>query len=200
MNRSGLAALALLLTSCGGPLLYAEVEIPDLRITLARQSVPAFDLAVPSNWCDPSAPPPPIPCVGLSTGYDLGAQVPALTEKGVTAELRMTELAFTLSSTQPAPGAPSDLGGIESARIRVGSQPGVPGSGIVVASYARPAPGTPTQIVVGGNANLDLAPYISSGQLPFRVELTVDGPTSAFDADIHADFYVRVTLDWGSYL
>jgi hypothetical protein len=200
MNRSRLAALALLLTSCGGPLLYAEVEIPDLRITLARQHVPAFDLGIPANWCDPSAPPPPIPCVGLTTGYDLGAQVPALTEKGVTSELRMTELALTLSSTQSTPGAPPDLGGIKSAEIWVGSRPGVPGSGTLVASYARTATGTPTTIAVSGNANLDLSPYVTTGQLPFRVELTVDGPTSAFDADIHANFYVLVTLDWGKYL
>lgn len=204
MRRPGPAALALLalagLPSCGGPLLFAEVEIPDLQVTLPRQSFPAFDAGNPSSWCNPSGPPPPIPCVGLTTGYDLGAQVPALTQKGVTYELRVTDVEFTLSATQSAPGAPTDLGGIQSATVRVGYDPAVPGSGVVIATYVRPAAGTPTTIAVSGNANLDLAPYVSSGNLPVRVEVVIDGPTSAFDADILAAFYVRVTLDWGKYL
>jgi hypothetical protein len=201
MNRSGPAALALLLlASCGGSLFYAEVEIPDLRVTLPRQSFPAFDAGNSANWCNPSGPPPPIPCVALTTGYDLGAQVPAITKTGVTYELRVTDVSFTLSATQSTPGAPTDLGGIQSAIVRVGYDPAVPGSGTVIARYVRPAPGTPTTIAISGNANLDLAPYISSGRLPVRIEVAVDGPTSAFDADLLAAFYVRVTLDWGKYV
>lgn len=201
MNRTGPAALALLLlASCGGPLLYAEVEIPDLRVMLPKQSFPAFDAGNSANWCNPSGPPPPIPCVALTTGYDLGAHVPAINQKGVTYELRVTELSLTLSATQSTPGAPTDLGGIQSATVRVGYDPAVPGSGVVIATYVRPAAGTPTTIAISGNANLDVAPYISSGRLPVRVEVTVDGPTSSFDADILAAFYVRVTLDWGKYL
>jgi hypothetical protein len=203
MSRSGPAALAALaltgLTSCSGPLLFAEVEIPDLRITLPQQSFPAFDAGNPASWCNPSGPPPPIPCVALTTGYDLGAQVPALTQKGVTYELRITDVAFTLSATQ-SPGAPTDLGGIQSATVRVGADPSVPGSGVVIATYVRAAAGTPTTIAVTGNANLDLAPYISGGILPVHVEVVIDGPTSSFDADILAAFYVRVTLDWGKYI
>jgi hypothetical protein len=204
MRRSGPAALAALslasLASCSGPLLFAEVEIPDLRVTLPQQSFPAFDAGNPANWCDPSGPPPPIPCVALSTAYDLGAHVPALTEKGVTYELRVTDVEFTLSATQSSPGAPTDLGGIQSATVRVGWDPAVPGSGVVIAKYVRATAGTPTTVAISGNANLDLAPYISSGNLPVRVEVVIDGPTSAFDADILAAFYVRVTLDWGKYL
>jgi hypothetical protein len=197
---AALAALTLAcLTSCSGPLLFAELEIPDLRVTLPRQSFPAFDAGNPASWCNPSGPPPPIPCVALATGYDLGAQVPALTQKGVTYELRITDVAFTLSATQ-SPGAPTDLGGIQSATVRVGADPAVPGSGVVIATYVRPAAGTPTTLAVTGNANLDLAPYVSSGRLPVRVEVVIDGPTAAFDADVLAAFYVRVTLDWGKYL
>jgi hypothetical protein len=203
MRRTGpLALAALLLASCSGPMLFAEVEIPDLQVTLPRQAFPAFDAGNPANWCNPSGPPPPIPCVGLSTAYDLGAQVPALTEKGVTYELRVTDVEFMLSATQ-SPGAPANLGGVKSAVIRAGADPATPGSGVIIASYVRPspAPATPAAtLVVSGNANVDLAPYIQSGTLPIRVEVVIDGATSAFAADILASFYVKVTLDWGKYL
>lgn len=203
MRRTGLAALAaLLLGSCSGPLFFAELEIPEVRVTLPRQAFPAFDAGNPADWCNPSAPVPPVPpCVGLSTAYDLGAQVPALTEKGVTYELRITDVAFTLSPTQSTPGAPTDLSGVKGATIRVGADPAVAGSGVVIASYVRPASPAPTPtLVVSGNANVDLAPYVRSGTLPVRVEVVIDGPTSAFDADILATFYVKITLDWGKYL
>lgn len=201
MRRIGPAALALvLLSSCS---LTAELEISEVSVTLPRQSVPAFDAGNPAVWCNPSGPPPPVPCVGLSTAYDLGAQVPALTQKNVTYELRLTDVAFTLSATQPSGTAPTDLSGVKSALIRVGVDPLTPGSGLVIASYARPSPVPAAPIatlVVSGNANVDLAPYIRSGTLPIRVEVVIDQGTSAFDADIHATFYVNVTLDWGKYL
>lgn len=194
------AALALpLLASCS---LTADLEIPEVSVTLPRQSFPAFSNAIPANWCNPSSPTPPNPpCVGLSTAYDLGAQVPALNERNVTYELRVTDVALTLSANQ-APGAPADLSGIQSAVIRVGADPATPGSGVVIASYVKPATSTgpmPT-IVVSGNANVDLAPYVQSGNLPFRVEAVLSGPTSGFNADILATFYVKVTFDWGKYL
>jgi hypothetical protein len=201
MKRQATAALALslLLTSCGGPLLFAELEVPDLHVQLPRQTFPAFSTGNPQYWCDPSLPaPPPIPCVALSTAYDLSAQVPALTQDGVTFEIRITDVAFTLSTTQTT--GVTNLGGIARATVRVGYDPAVPGSGTVIATYVRPAAGTPTTLSVTGNANLDLAPYIATGKLPIRVEVVVDAGTPAFNADITAGFYVRVTLDWGKYL
>jgi hypothetical protein len=203
MNRSALAALgAVLLTSCGGPLLFAEVEIPELHVTLPQQSFPAFNAPNPADWCDPSAPQQSDPpCVAVDAGYDLAQDVPAFNEKGVSAELRLTDVTFSLATTQSSPGAPADLSGIRSATLRVGANPAVPGSGTVVASYSRATlTPPPTRIAITGNANLDLAPYVTSGRLPVRVDVVIDGGTSAFDATIVAGFYVRVTLDWGKYL
>jgi hypothetical protein len=199
MRRIGPAALALvLLASCS---LTADLEIPEVSVTLPRQSFPAFDAGNPAVWCNPSGPPPPTPCVGISTAYDLGAQVPALTQKGVTYELRLTDVAFTLSAAQS--GGATSLSGVKSAAIRVGADPLTPGTGVVIASYVRPNPAPASAVmtlVVSGNANVDLAPYIQSGTLPIRVEVVIDQGTSAFDADIAATFYVKVTLDWGKYL
>jgi hypothetical protein len=202
MKRLGSAALAAaLLTSCGGPLLSLEVEIPDLRLTLPPQVFPAFNAPDPSSWCNPSAPQTDPPCVALSTSYDLAAHVPAFTQSGVTYELRLTDLAFVLSASQFGAGSPTDLSGIKSAAVRVGADPAVPGSGAVVATYTRTTVSPPpTTLAVTGNANLDLAPFVNAGQLPVRIEVVIDGGMSAFRADIQAAFYVRVTVDGGSYL
>lgn len=199
MNRSGLAVLAaLLLTSCGGPLLFVEVEIPDLQVTLPEQSFPAFNAPNPADWCNPAQQTNP-PCVARGASYDIGQQVPAFNDKGVTTELRLKDLAFALSATQSA-GAPADLAGIQSATLRV-LDPGGTGAGTVIASYTRASVSPPpTSVAISGNANIDLAPYLRSGVLPLRVEVVIDGSTSAFKADIHASFYARVKLDWGTYL
>lgn len=202
MRRLGPAALAaVLLAACGGPLLYAELEIPELRVTLPPQSFPAAASPLPSNWCNPSVPQPNPPCLAVGASYDLAAHVPAFTQSGATYEVRLTAVSFKLSATQSTPGAPTDLSGIQSARVLVGANPSVPGSGTVVASYVRTTTSPPpTTLAVTGNSNLDLAPYLSNGQLPVRVEVVIDGSTAAFDANISATFYVRITFDWGKYV
>jgi hypothetical protein len=196
MKQPIAAAAALLLAACGGPMLYAEIEIPDLRVTLPSQQFPGFDTPLPANWCDPAGLGTP-PCVALGTGYDLSAQVPALDQSNVTAEVRLTDVAFKLVTT--GGGTVADLSGIQSATVRVGADATHPGT--VVASYTRTTTSPPpTTIAITGKANVDLAPYLSSGKLPIRVEVVVDGGTSAFQADITGGFYVRVKLDYGKYL
>lgn len=196
--RTSLAAAAVaLLCACDG-LLFAEVQIPDLQVTLPAQSFPAVDASLPPNWCDPALQSDP-PCLALITDYDIGAQVPAFTEEAVSYELRMTRVAITLSANQ-APGGPPDLSGVERATIRVLDDPLDPTSGLVIASYVKPPGATPTEIAVSGNANLDLGPYLVVGHLPIRVEVVVSNGTPAFDADITAGFSVVVNVDWGSYL
>ncbi|HEY6098101.1 MAG TPA: hypothetical protein VIW03_01635 [Anaeromyxobacter sp.] len=201
MKRYAAASLAAaLLASCGGPLLFAEVEVPDLRVTLPPQPFPASYTGNPADWCNPASQTNP-PCVAVSASYDLAAQVPAFAQSGVTYELRLTDVQFLLSGTQTNPLAPPDLGGIVRATVRVGVDPAVPGSGTVVAAYVRTGTNVhPANIAVSGNANLDLAPYVSTGKLPVRVEVVLDNATSAFDANILAAFYVRITLDWGKYI
>lgn len=197
--RLSLAALsALVLAACDGPLLFAEVQIPDLEITLPSRSFPAVAVSLPADWCDPAVSGDP-QCLGLTSDYDLGAEVPALTEQGVTYDLRLTRVAITLSAVQQ-PGAPTDLSGIERATIRVLDDPSVPGSGAVVASYVRAPGSAPTAIAVTGNANLDLGPYLDAGRLPVRVEVFVSNGTAAFDADITVGFALVVNVDWGGYL
>ncbi len=187
--------LAAALSGCDRPLLFGELRIPELRVSLPSQSFPASDTSAPENWCDAAAQQDP-PCIALTLDYDLGGQVPILTEENVTYDLRLTDVAIALSATEVG----KDLGGVQLVTIRVLDDPLLP-AGVVIASYARPGPGAaPTSIGVTGNANLDLAPYLAAGRLPVRIEVVLDALTPAFLADVAAGFSLEVKLDYGALL
>jgi hypothetical protein len=197
--RHALAAAAFLLAGCRESLLFADIEVPHIGVTLPAQAFPASDTSDPADWCDPAAPSDP-PCIAATLDYDLGAEVPALMNDSVSYDLRLTEVTITLSATS----AGTDLSGVRTAVVRVLDDPTIFASGAVVASYTRP-PGPipdppPTSIAVAGNASVDLGPYLDAGSLPIRVEVELDSLTPAFDADVYAGFSLVITVDWGSYL
>jgi hypothetical protein len=197
--RTALAAAALLLVSCDD-LLSADLQIPALSVTLPRQEFPESETGNPLYACGPTAP-TSWPCIGLTLDYDLGGQVPVLNEQGVTYDLRLTDVALTLSATQTVTGD-KDLSGVALATIRVLDDPALPDSGTVVATYVRPPlTGPVSSFAVSGNANLDLGPYLDAGRLPARVELVIDSadPTPAFTADVRAGFSLEVKLDYGAF-
>ncbi len=189
------AALALL-AACGGPVLYADLQIPDVHVTLPSQAFPGTDTQDPTKWCNPLVPPaPPAPsCITTTLDYDLGANVPILNQDNVTYDLRLTDVALTLSATEVG----KDLSGANLVTIRILANPADSTSGVLVASYVRPPGATaPTTIAVTGNSNIDLGPYLRSGKLPVRVELVFDSAMPAFAADVRVGFSVDVTLDYG---
>lgn len=199
--RHALAAAALLLTACDS-LFTAELRVPVISVTLPGQEFPESNTTDSRYYCDPAAPQSTPPCVGLTLDYDLGGQVPVLNEENVTYDLRLTDVALTLSATQTVTGD-KDLSGVKSATIRVLADPAIPGSGSVLATYVRPAiTGPVSSFAVSGNANLDLGPYLDAGRLPIRVDLLIDsvGPTPAFTADVQAGFSLEVALDYGAFL
>jgi hypothetical protein len=183
-------AAALLLTACGGPLLSAELEIPEVGITLPSQVFPSVATAFPVNNCGTGTV-AGTSCVQTDLVYDLGSKVGLLDQPNTRSEVRLTNLAVTLAATS----ALSDLGGVRSTVAEVVA-PGAT-EGVVVASYTR-APGAPSPtIAVSGNADLDLVPYIQNGKVTIHVKMTYDAPTPAFRADVTAVFYVKETLDYG---
>jgi hypothetical protein len=190
MRHAAVAAAALLLAGCGGPLLFAELEIPEVGLTLPAESFPAAPACVPT-----------LPdCVSAQVDfvYDLGSEVDVLTDENVEYELRLTELGLALTADSRRTGSVSDLGGVRSMTIEVIPPGG--GEGVVVASYARAPGATPTEVRVTGNANVDLAPYVTAGQVQLRATLRTDSPTPPFTADVSAVFYLRVKLDYGAML
>ncbi|WP_242394291.1 lipoprotein [Anaeromyxobacter oryzisoli] len=191
MRKHLLAAVLLaLLAGCGGPLLFADLTIPELAVTLPQQAFPGM-AADPSRWCAGQPD-----CVTTDLTYDLGEQVSVLTRPDVQYELRLTTLAIALD----AASAGTDLRGVKSASVEVfppdGSAP------VVVASYTRAASdtATPTSLAVSGDSTLDLSPFVQAGQLHARVSVSYDAPTPPFTADVRATFYLKVKLDYGKTL
>jgi hypothetical protein len=189
--RTLLAAVAAAaLTGCDPTV--AELDIPELRITLLSRDFPG-STALPADWCSTDRP----ECVATELQYDLGAEVPVVNEPGVDYELRLKRAAIVLSASS----AGADLSGIRSAALRILDPDG--GSGTIVASYqADPANPSPTTITASGNEGLDLAPFVRDGTLRARVELVYDPtvPTPPFSADVSAAFSLDADVDWGEYL
>jgi hypothetical protein len=186
--RTPALAAALLLAACEGPLLHAELEVPDVRLTLPSQQLPGSTAAgvVP---CAPGAPPP---CAATELTFDVGAEVPVVNEPNVTYHLRLTSVAIRLAATSAG-----DLGGVESVRILVVDPRS--GDATPVASYLRTDP-TPREIRVAGTSDLDLRGHLQAGALRLRVELTFDRATPAFQADVETGYALDAKVDWGAYL
>ena len=193
MRHALAAAIALsLVTGCSDPALFAQLDVPTLRLTLPSQSFPATDAAV-QDWCSPTQTGPD--CVAKDLSYDLSTQLPIVTKPNVSYALRLTTASIALRAD--ASGA--DLGGVKAVAIRL--DPQATGGGIVIASYTRSAADPhPTSIAVAGDSSVDLAAYVRSGQLPLRVEMTFDAPTPAFTADVTSTYELEVNVDWGAYL
>jgi hypothetical protein len=177
-----LPALALL-SSCG--LLYAEVEIPSVTMTLVDTAFP---------------PTPALGTMSKELDYDLGKDISLLTEKDVTFELRVLSMSLTLTSTSTL----ADFGSIQSVRMLV-----LPAAGqtlpepAVLATYTRsPTDPHPRQIAVVGMSNLDLYPYLAAGALRLRFEAVSDsaGIIPAWTGDVGAEFFLKVRANYGKRL
>ncbi len=187
-------ALAALLPGCDGPLLFAELTVPTVTATMPQQAFPASDTADQTYWCSAQQSNPP--CIQTTIDYDLGGMVPILNDPSVTYDLRLKQVAVTLSAMQTG-----NLGGVKLASVSVLTDPGDPASAVVVASYVRPAgAAAPTTIAVAGNSNLDLGPFLRGGVLRVHAELVIDQPTPAFLADVASTLSLEAKLDWGSLL
>jgi hypothetical protein len=186
-RSAALLASALLAAGCGHPLLGAELEAPEVRMTSEPRSFPATPAALPQDFCDGAT----AGCLVQEVEYDLGEEVPLLDEDGVEVDLRLTDVALDLESTS-APG----LDGLESVRI-VLLDP-VSGRSTVVASWTKPPGPTPAVIHVGGDANRDLAPYLRDGRIAARIEIDYDTtqPMGAFTATLETGFSVVLTVSY----
>lgn len=194
-RTAALASAAALLCACDAPLLSAQLEIRELRVTLPGQEFPAV-AGDALSWCahDP-ADPPPDACVAHGLSYDLGAELPVLDEEGITSDVRLTDFVLRLAS-----GGAGDLGGIT--RIRILVRDPATGDLIPVAAYARSgAAAAPTALAVTGDPNLDLSRFLSGGSLELRIELEVDpaDPPGAFTAELEAGFSLVLTVEYGAF-
>lgn len=183
------AATLLLLAGCGGPILFAEVEIREVGITLPHQSFPAMTtLGGSSCGTTPN-------CAETDITFDIGNDIDVITQNNVTYDLKLTDLHIVADTTTTG----ADLSGIVSADVVVVPADG--GAPVVVATYTRPTGGGPiTTLAVSSVETVDLEPFIQSGTLHLQVRLVYDAPTPAFTASIQGVFYLKAKIDYGKEL
>jgi hypothetical protein len=179
--------LAPLLAGCGGPLLYAELEMPSVEVTLPQYTFPG----------DP---------LGLSTvkdvSFDVGANVPVVNEPDVELELRLTRMTMVLGTSGPL----SNFDGFQTVTITALHPSGDPARDLVLLRYEKPAGATDiTRISASSSTDADLRPFLDAGVINVRAAYASDGinptlPTSDWTADLTAEFRFQVTLDYGAYL
>lgn len=129
--------------------------------------------------------------------YDVGDDLPLLSEQGVSYTLALQRLTLSVSAGSP----PVDLGAIEGLEV---SAVAPPGSGLpepTLVAYARGSEQPdPTAITAASPSGDDLAPYLSGGQLTFRAAATGAAPAHAWTADVEGCFLLTVDVDYGERL
>lgn len=195
MRSIALAALVLA-TACGGPLLYAEVEIPDAQVLVPQQSFPSTVSPLPTDLCTPDPAFPTQPgntCLQKTVAYDLGKDFRDLIKDARSLELRLNRLGISLAASDPL----ADFGSVYRVRVLAES----PGQGLPAVELARyvrdPAAPPARAIEVGARNSVDLGAYVVAGAIQIRAELEFDRDIPAFTADVAGDFYLRVLVDWG---
>jgi hypothetical protein len=178
-----LPALALL-SGCG--LLYAEVEVPSITLTLKDQVFPATTV--------------PGAALVKDLNYDLGDKLSVLTKQDVSVELRLLSMRVDLVAS---PGM-GDFGNIESVTLSIlPAPPQTMPQAAVIAAYTRsPANPNPTTISVTGLSSLDLFPYLDAGAMTLRFEAvsTTLGIIPDWTGDLAVEFYLVVNADLGKQL
>jgi predicted small lipoprotein YifL len=197
MTRSHLALAALLaLTACGKPLLYAEVEIPQVHVTLPAQAFPSTQNPLPTDLCTGTVPAGDS-CLEKSITYNLGSDFTDLTKDSVSYDLRLTDLGITFVASD----SPATFQDFRDVKRVVVSVVGPPSSGLPavdLASYeASASDPTPTTIVVGALSNVDLGAYVQAGALTVTARMEFGQNIPAFTADVAGDFYLKVLVNWG---
>ena len=190
-------ALLLLLSACGRPLLFAEVEIPKATVVVPQQAFGSVGGTPGSATCTPAAGYPVAvgdTCLSEPITFDLGADFKDLTSKAESIELRLTSLGIRLVA---ASGGPTDFSTVKWMRLVVeGAGAGLPDA--EVARYLKPAGATVVgEILVQGNADVNLGPYLEAGAVVLRAEIDFAQVIPGFTADVSSEFYAKILVDWG---
>jgi hypothetical protein len=180
------AALLAANAACGGPVLFAELEMPSVQVTLPQYSFPGDPLGLTTS---------------TNVSFDIGANVPLVTDPDVDFDIELRNMTLVLDTTGPL----SNFDGFETVRI-VALHPTVPALDLTLLEYHKPAGASGiTRVSASSETDADLKPYLTAGVINVRAEYASDGvnptlPTSNWTADLTADFWMKVRLDYGAAL
>jgi hypothetical protein len=178
------AALLAALAGCG-PVLFAELEMPSVLVTLPQQLFPGVT--------------PPAATTNTFT-FDVGANVPIVNEPNVTLDLTLTRMTLVLDTANPL--NPANFDNIDNVTISALAPAGSGLSNLVLIEYVKPATASDIKrIEVSSATESDLVPYLQAGRIDVEATYTGSGlPTADWTADVSADFRIKVKLDYGAYL
>jgi hypothetical protein len=185
MNARTLSAsLLLALAGCGGPVLFAELEMPSVEVTLPQQTFPGTTLTTQTT----------------NFSFDVGANVPVVNEPNVELDLQLTRMVLVLDTANPL--NPASFDNVDSVTIEALAPPASGLADLVLVAYTKPAGASGiTRIEASSATAADLTPYLQAGRIDVRASYTGSGlPTADWTADVTADFHIKVKLDYGAYL
>jgi hypothetical protein len=170
MKKILLALSLFSLTGCGGPMFFAEVEVPEVCKSLLAQDFPAAP--VPGFQGTLSFPP---------FTLDFGDSVPLTNDEKLEATIRI------LSGHLSATSGVSNLDFVDAASIRLLPPASSTLPPLSVVDYTRPA-GAPSSnsIEITDASDPDIFPYVQAGAITLEISLTGTLPTTAWSADISA--------------
>ncbi|MGB8931960.1 MAG: hypothetical protein WCC48_11995 [Anaeromyxobacteraceae bacterium] len=171
-------SLALALAGCGGPVLFAELEMPSVAVTLPEYQFPSV-----------------VGSASQDITFDVGANVPAINEPNVDYDLKLNQMSITLRS-----GPFNDFDSFDTVKVTA-FRAGLPD--LVLVEYTNPHTTSAMKSVTAtSSTGADLKPYLDAGKITVRAEFTGSPttPVGIWYADVTADLYLRVRLDYGAYL
>lgn len=171
-------SLALALAGCGGPVLFAELEMPSVEVTLPQYQFPSV-----------------VGSASEQITFDVGANVSVISEPNVDYDLNLNRMTIELQSGPFTSFDSFDTVKITAVRATLPD--------LVLIEYANPHTTTGMKsVTVTSSTGADLKPYLDAGRITVVAEFTSDltTPAGIWYADLSADFYLRVRIDYGAYL
>lgn len=177
------ASLLLALAGCGGPVLFAELEMPSVLVTLPQQTFLGTTLTTQTS----------------TFNFDVGANVPIVNEPNVTVDLKLTRMTLVLDTANPA--NPANFDNVDSVTISALAPAGSGLPRLDLIRWERLGATGLTRIEAASATGADLTHYLTAGRIDVEASYTGSGlPTADWTADVSADFRIKVTLDYGAYL
>jgi hypothetical protein len=178
--KSLLIVLAPFAVGCGGPIFYVDVDEPAICKTV--RDVP-FEPAVPG--------------ADLRLTFDLpvGQYLPLIGTQDARTTLYLNELSFT------AKEGIQDFNTVDAATISVLPRPESTASKQVLLSYTKDPANPPNKVlVVGGERDVELQPYLSADEdRSASLEAVMKGalPSNYWTADVKVCIHAHVRYNYG---
>lgn len=178
MRTALFASLALALTGCGDPLLFAEVEDKQICLTMPSQTIPG---------AGPLSPDLPEQTVTYDGSLDLGSAIPGLDTKGTTGTIK--SISLHVNST-------TDMSVIRRADVNLSSVAGEPATLYMHYDRGQEPTTDPHDLTMIIDADVNLFQRLAGGKsIDYHISFTGSPPAADWTADVVACVSAKVQID-----